>query len=678
MKILDIEIKNPTGLHARPAKTFVNLAKQYDSKVAVFHNDKKANGKSLISLLTLGVESGAQIHIEVEGEDEDQALEAIKAEIEAGLGEGEHISQAEPVQVEATAPETAAPQEQATAENQFRGISASPGFAIGEIFQFKKPDLVIEEKASGRKEEEKNRLYEAIKTAKSQLKKLNQQMLDSGATQEAAIFDVHIELLSDEEILAEIEQQLDSGQSAAKSFQYVIDQKSKFLAGLSDPVLSGRAADLYDVGYRVLRIMLGEEVASIELPDHPVIISARDLSPSDTVSMDATKVLGFCTSEGGPTSHTAIIARALGIPAVVGIDDEILGVASGTQVILDGKEGFVLVDPTAAEVGQARQDQQDEITRQEQMKAIAADPAVTQDGHRVEVVANIGGAEEAEKALQMGAEGVGLLRTEFLFLERTTPPTEQEQVEVYSTILKTMGAQPVVVRTLDVGGDKPIPYIQTPQEENPFLGLRGIRLGLANLDILREQLTALLKSAQHGNLHIMFPMISDVDELCKALNVVAEVRDEQHAESVKVGIMIEVPSAALLADKFAQKVDFFSIGTNDLTQYTLATDRMHGSLSKNLDGLHPAVLRLIAQTVEGAHKHGKWVGVCGELGSDPVAVPVLLGLCVDELSVSVPAIPEVKAIIRGMDFESAQKLAAKALECSTAAQVRKLVKENQV
>jgi phosphocarrier protein FPr len=675
MKKLDLEIKNPTGLHARPAKTFVNLAKQFSSNIAVFHKEKKANGKSLISLLTLGVEKGSKIQIEIDGEDEDLAAAAIQEGVESGLGEEEIIQKVQKESTPVPVPVQEIPQSKQE-DGQLVGIAASPGIAVGNVFQYKLPDLVIEDKSLGRKEDEKKRLSDAVSTAKLQLQKLNEQMLTTGATQEAAIFDVHIELLSDQEILESIHKQIELGQSAAKALQHVIDEKAKFLAALPDPVLSGRAADLYDVGYRVLRIMLGQEAEAIQLPDSPVIIFARDLSPSDTVSLDAEKVLGFCTSEGGPTSHTAIIARALGIPAVVGAGEQILAITNDKKVILDGKKGVISVDPSDAAIQQAMAAQQQEVHRQQRMKEIAADPAITKDGHRVEIAANIGGAAEAQKAIQNGAEGVGLLRTEFLFLERTTPPTEAEQQEVYSTILSTMGNLPVIVRTLDVGGDKPIPYIQTPPEENPFLGLRGIRLGLANPEILREQLSALLKSAENGNLHIMFPMISDVGELRQAVQVVSEVKAEISAKTVKVGIMIEVPSAALLADIFAQEVDFFSIGTNDLTQYTLATDRMHGALSKNLDGLHPAVLRLISQTVEGAHKHGKWVGVCGELGSDPLAIPVLVGLGVDELSVSVPAIPEVKAIIREMDYSKSKALAQKSLECSTAMDVRALVQSN--
>jgi len=674
MKTLETEIKNPTGLHARPAKTFVNLAKQFDSKVSVFHNDKKANGKSLISLLTLGVECGSLIRIEVEGEDEVQALDALEQSILSGLGEADLVAQSE------TSAQDGKPVTKETnhrddlREGQIAGIPASAGIAIGQAWQYKKPELVIESRTTVHVDDERTRLAEAISIAKTQLSGLNQQMLDTGANHEAAIFDVHNELLSDQDLLDSIDARIQTGQSAGKALQHVIDEKAASLARLSDPVLSGRAADLHDVGYRVLRIMIGEEDEVLELPEDPVIIFARDLSPSDTVSLDADRVLGFCTSEGGPTSHTAIIARALGIPAVVGAGEQVLGISSGTEIILDGQRGVISVKPDEEDIVAARESRLAEQSRQESMLAAAAELAVTCDGHRVEVVANIGGPADAEKAVQMGAEGVGLLRTEFLFLERTAPPTEEEQSEIYRSILDAMGNRPVVVRTLDVGGDKPIPYIHIPAENNPFLGIRGIRLGLENPAILREQLQALMKAAGQSNLHIMFPMISDLDELVRAKKMVAEIQESLDISPVKVGIMIEVPSAALLADVFAESVDFFSIGTNDLTQYTLATDRMHGTLSKNLDGLHPAVLRLIAQTVAGAHQYGKWVGVCGELGSDPEAVPLLVGLGVDELSVSVPAIPEVKAIVRELDYEQARALAEKALHCKTAAEVRALVR----
>jgi phosphocarrier protein FPr len=304
----------------------------------------------------------------------------------------------------------------------------------------------------------------------------------------------------------------------------------------------------------------------------------------------------------------------------------------------------------------------------------AAEPAITRDGLRVEVVANIGGLADAEKAIQMGAEGVGLLRTEFLFLDRTEAPSEREQCEVYSDIARAMSGLPVIVRTLDIGGDKPLPYVQVPHEENPFLGERGIRLCLARPELFREQLRAILRAARFGRLRIMFPMVADLSEWQAARAMVEDLRAELDVPPVEMGIMIEVPSAALVADGFAAEVDFFSIGTNDLTQYTLAMDRMHPSLAGKSDGLHPAVLRLIAKTVEAAHQAGKWVGVCGELGADPQAVPILVGLGVDELSVSVPAIPTVKAQIRNLTLSEAKSLAHRALACATAKEVREVVR----
>jgi len=303
----------------------------------------------------------------------------------------------------------------------------------------------------------------------------------------------------------------------------------------------------------------------------------------------------------------------------------------------------------------------------------AAEPALTQDGHRVEVVANIGGVEDAKKAVDMGAEGVGLLRTEFLFLDRTDPPAESEQFGVYGGIAQAMQGLPVIVRTLDIGGDKPLPYVTVPKEENPFLGERGIRLCLARPELFRQQLRAILRAAEFGKLRIMYPMVADLSEWFAARAIVEELQSEMNLPKVEMGIMIEVPSAALVADAFAREVDFFSIGTNDLTQYTLAMDRMHPSLAGKSDGLHPAVLRLIATTVEAAHKQGKWVGICGELGADPQAVPILVGLGVDELSVSVPSVPSVKEQIRNMTLSEAQSLARQALSCATAPEVRNLV-----
>jgi phosphocarrier protein FPr len=384
-------------------------------------------------------------------------------------------------------------------------------------------------------------------------------------------------------------------------------------------------------------------------------------------------VLGFCTAAGGPNSHTAILARALGLPAIVGAGSDVLALANGVQVILDGASGQLTVDPDAEALDAAREAQRRRRIRRTEALEAAGQPAITQDGHRMEIVANIGGVAESMQAAERGAEGVGLLRTEFLFMERSSAPTEDEQFEAYRDIARALDGQPVIVRTLDIGGDKPIPYLPVPYEENPFLGERGIRLCLNRPELLRTQLRALLRASQHGFLRVMFPMIADLGELRRARAVVEEVRSELGVPPVELGIMIEVPAAALLAEIFAREVDFFSIGTNDLTQYTMAMDRTHPTLAGRADGLHPAVLRLVDRTVRGAHAAGKWVGVCGELAADPQAVPILVGLGVDELSVNVPAVPIVKAQVRSLELTKAQELAAQALQCGTAAEVRALV-----
>ena len=498
-------------------------------------------------------------------------------------------------------------------------------------------------------------------------------MLAQKASSEAAIFDVHLELLDDVELLDAVLEKINQQQSAALAWQSTIDARAEIVAGLDDPLLAARAADLHDVGYRVLRILVGVDSPIVRFPDHPVIVVAEDLSPSDTVSLDRDKVLGFCTASGGPTAHTAIIARALSLPAIVSAGGHILTLGDGPIVILNGDTGTLTLDPSDEEIAQAKALQQagQKLRHEAQKKATA--PAITVDGHQVEIVANIGGVTGAQDAMKSGAEGVGLLRTEFLFLERISPPSEEEQFTVYRDIAKTMQGLPIIVRTLDVGGDKPLPYIEMPEEANPFLGVRGIRLCMAKPEIFREQIRAILQATKYGKLRIMFPMVSDLSEWREARALVEEVRAELGTEPVEMGIMIEVPSAAIMADIFAKEVDFFSVGTNDLTQYSLAMDRMHPQLAGKSDGLHPAVLRLIDTTVQAAHKAGKWVGICGELGADAQAVPILVGLGVDELSVTVPAIPIVKAQLRDLNYKETQVLAQKALNCGTALEVRQLV-----
>jgi len=676
MKQLEITINNETGLHARPAKTLVNLVKPFKSSVTIWHGEKKANAKSLISVLTLGAAKGSQLKIEVDGEDEETALAQIESAILSGLGEGEavHEPQAKPSAPHAPKVEEVPAEEKPVKANMLKGVGAAPGIAIGPVYQFQHQEIPINDMSDGLILGWES-LQDALARAREQLSKLNHQMVEQGLKAEAAIFDAHLGLLEDPELTETVHERIQKGQDALKAWKETIEDSAVVVAALNDPILSARADDLRDVGRRVLKIMVGADDKADSLPDKPVVIVARELSPSDTVSFNKDFVMGFCIVNGGPTSHTAILARALGLPAIVSVDESVLKLETDSYIIINGSDGMVTFNPSPDELQSAEQERNAWLEKRRIALEQANAPAITADGRHVEVVGNAGSLADAEKALKMGAAGIGLLRTEFLFLERTTAPTEAEQYDVYRPIAETMGKLPVIVRTLDVGGDKPLPYIEMQHEENPFLGERGIRLCLNRPELFRQQLRAILRASQHGNLQIMFPMVGDIEEYRRARLMLDELEIELKVPRIMAGIMIEVPSAALMADVLAKEVDFFSIGTNDLTQYTLAMDRGNSLLSAKQDGLHPAVLRLIAKTIEGAHKHGKWAGICGELGSDPYAVPILIGLGIDELSVTVPSVPLVKAQIRGLKASELQSLAQQALECATAREVRELVKK---
>jgi multiphosphoryl transfer protein len=413
---------------------------------------------------------------------------------------------------------------------------------------------------------------------------------------------------------------------------------------------------------------------AVDVPPDSIVV-AEDLTPSDAASLDRTRVRGFCTTMGSATSHVAILARGLGIPAVAGIDPRALDIPAGTRVILDGDAGTLQLGPSAAEEEEiARRQASTERKRKEEL-AVAAQAAVTRDGHRVEVVANIGDEREARQVPDVGGEGVGLLRTEFLFLERRTAPDEDEQARTYEAIARALGPDRIlVIRTLDVGGDKPLPYLPIGAEANPFLGERGVRVTLNRPDVFRPQIRAILRAARGTQkLAVMFPMISTIAEWRMARELVEQERTQLGVRPIQIGIMIETASAALMADRFAEEADFFSIGTNDLTQYTLAMDRGNPRLAAQVDALHPAVLRLIERTVAGAHAHKRWVGVCGALAGDLQAVPVLVGLGIDELSVAVPIVPAVKARVRSLSLADCKETARQALNATDGADVRELV-----
>mgnify|MGYP000227014683 CR=1 FL=1 len=671
MKQIELVIQNPTGLHARPAKVLVTLAKQFKSEIRLLFGEKNVNAKSMVSVLTLGAVSGSAITVQVHGEDEDAALAELESAIRTGLGDNETHPAPAALEIAPAKPAASVPEPVPAEPGVIQGIGAAPGIAVGPLFHFAHENLEVTSSS-----EAKLSLAEALAQAKAQLAALRQQMTDKKLGAEAAIFEAHAELLDDPELAEAVEAQIKTGQNPLTAWTSAIHERAEAVAALKDPLLSARAADLRDVGRRVLRLLLGVKETGVNLPAKPVIIVARELSPSDTASFDPERVLGFGIVEGGPTSHIAILARALGLPAIVGVDEAMLALPDETPVILNGNDGTLTANPAADVLQRAAQSQKRWLEYRRFAVEQAALPAVTLDGHHVDVTANAGSVADAAEAMKMSADGIGLLRTEFLFLERATAPSEEEQFNVYRTIAETMQNRPVILRTLDIGGDKPLPYIHLKPELNPFLGERGIRLCLNRPDLFREQLRAILRASQHGNLRIMFPMVSDVGEIRQARALIDELRQELGVPEIQFGIMVEVPSAALLADKLAPEIDFFSIGTNDLTQYTLAVDRGNAALASKHDGLHPAVLRLIAHTIEAAHKHGKRADLCGELGSDPAAVPILIGLGMDELSVSIPSVPTVKAQVRGLKLSELQPLAQQALACSTAQEVRALVKQH--
>jgi phosphocarrier protein FPr len=661
-KYVDVVISGKAGLHARPATTFVNIAKAYDSDIRVRCDNKTANGKSMVSLLKLGVESGNTLRIMAEGIDADAALNALKTAVDAGLEEEEETP-TRPTALDWTPTfETSA----------IPGIVASPGLAIGNIYQFKRGKIVVESTAKD-PEVEENRLNHAIATAQMQLSDLYKEVEARSGAAKASIFLAHQEFLNDPDLVAEATTYLKHNHSAGWAWQQAIEARAHALEQLSDPLLAGRAVDLRDVGRRVLRVLADKIEEDPHLPNQPFILVAEDLTPSDTASLDPVLTLGFCTSAGGPTSHTAIIARSLDIPAIVGAGPAVLNLPDGTPCILDGESGNLYPNPSEADLSTAQRALKDLHDIREAEKLACYQPAIMSDGHRVEVVANIGTAIEAEQAVNAGAEGVGLLRTEFLFLQRSNPPSEDEQFDAYTQMVRALNGLPLIIRTLDIGGDKEVPYLHLPAEENPFLGVRGVRLCLVKPDLFRTQLRAIFRASQQGPVKIMFPMIATLEDLQAARDIAEEVRREVGADPVEIGMMVEVPSVAMMADVFAKEVDFFSIGTNDLTQYVLAMDRGHPILAKQADGLNPAVLRMIHQTVQAANAAGKWVGVCGGIAGDAKGAAILAGLGVAELSVSIPSVAAVKAKIRGMSLAQTQALAKRALACRTAKEVRALV-----
>ena len=566
---------------------------------------------------------------------------------------------------------------------KYQGIPASAGISMGPVFAYLKQDIIIPRHQITDTDGEVKRLEDALSTAKSQIADLFSKAKAEVADKEAAIFEAHALFLQDPTLITAVHESIMQQRlNAEAAWMDAIEDNAAKLEALEDEYFSARAVDIRDVGRRVIRILLNVAESDLTALSDPSIILARDLTPSDTIRLDKSLVLGFITAEGGPTSHTAILAKALSLPAVVGLGAEILALKNETPLLVDGERGEVVAYPDEAKRKEFEARHQQAAIRAEAESKVAHEPAITQDGHQFEVVANIGSPQEASFALEQGAEGIGLLRTEFLYLDRKTAPDEEEQLAAYDQILDVMEDRPVVVRTLDVGGDKELPYLDLGHEANPFLGWRAIRMCLDQPDFFKVQLRALWRASPGHDLRIMFPMIATLDEVRRARALFEEARDEvktaghPKVEQIQIGIMVEVPSVAVLADLFAREVDFFSIGTNDLTQYTLAAERTNEKVAHLGDACHPAILRQIKRILDAAHDQGIWVGLCGELAGDPDAVPILVGLGLDEFSMAPSSIPHAKAIIRNWSLGQAQQLAAHVVDLDSATAVREYVRKH--
>lgn len=562
-----------------------------------------------------------------------------------------------------------------------KGIAASSGIAIAKAFRLENPELKVEKKIITDSQAEITRLDDALTISKKELEEIRNHAEKELGADKAAIFDAHLLVLNDPELINPIKDKVNNENTNA---EHALDETANMFISMFESMdneyMRERAADIRDVTKRVLAHLLGVRISNPGTISEEVIILAEDLTPSDTAQLNRKYALGFATDIGGRTSHSAIMARSLEIPAVVGTKDITSKVENGVTIIIDGLDGDVIVDPTEEVIRQYEEKKEKFEAQKREWAKLKNEPTVTKDGHHVELVANIGTPNDVEGVINNGGEGVGLYRTEFLYMGRTNFPTEEEQFEAYKAVLEGVGVdKPVVVRTLDIGGDKELPYLDMPHEMNPFLGYRAIRLCLDRKDIFRTQLRALLRASVYGNLKIMFPMIATLDEFRSAKAVLVEEQEKLVAEgievsnSIEVGMMVEIPSSAVIADQFAKEVDFFSVGTNDLIQYTMAADRMNEQVSYLYQPYNPAILRLVKMVIDAANKEGKWAGMCGEMAGDSLAIPLLIGLGLHEFSMSATSVLPARSQISKLSKVEMEELAQKALNMSTAQEVVDLV-----
>lgn len=562
-----------------------------------------------------------------------------------------------------------------------KGIATSSGIAIGKVYKLEQPEIVINE-AQGDPEKELKVFEDALNKTISDIEAIKERASATLAEEELAIFDAHLMMAQDPEYSSQIADMIKGGATADHATKQVSDMMVGMFEAMDNEYFKERAADIKDVSFRLLCNILGQTIPDLTAIDEEVVIVAEEMTPSDTAQLNKKYAQGFVTEIGGKTSHAAIMAVSLGIPAVVGCTGIMAGCKHGDRIILDAKEGTVIVNPTDEELKEYTERRDAFLKEKEALQILKDKPSITLDGHQVELVSNIGSPKDMDNVLENGAEGVGLYRTEFLYMESTDDfPSEDAQFEAYKVVLERAQGHRVVVRTLDIGGDKKLPYFEFDPEMNPFLGYRAIRLCLDRKDIFKTQVRALLRASVYGKLAIMFPMIATINEFRDAKQFVLDTKEELKKEDVavsdeiEIGMMVEIPASAVLADEFAKYADFFSIGTNDLIQYSMAADRMSEKVAYLYQPLNPSILRLIKMTIDGAHSQGRWCGMCGEMGGDPMAAPVLLGLGLDEFSMSSSRILPTRRIITSLNKKEMEELAGKALKCQTEEEVTKLVNE---
>ncbi|MES2467315.1 MAG: phosphoenolpyruvate--protein phosphotransferase [Verrucomicrobiota bacterium] len=658
----EVTFNNPRGFHLRPAGKFARAVQAYHGKVTLVVKRREIEPDSPSRILALGIAAGDTIRLRVRGDDETDTLSSLAALLEEINNEP----------LEETA-EDARPGTGWNPEhdsiNILKGTMAAPGLALAPAWRWTPVTLEDRRRAIGDTESEIAALRSSILAASKQLLALTEGSLNPV---QRGLFEAHASLVEDDEIRKAAEALILEGDDALTAWKAVTESRAQKIAALDDALLAQRADDIRDVGLRVQKILLGVDLDPLASVAGPVILIADDLEPSQAAQLKVDKVKGICLKKGSPNAHAAIVSRSLGIPMLVAVGAPLDSLTAGETVILDASGGRLILKPGEADLTSAKTAIEEVGAQRNLDWDHRFEPAILRDGHRVEIVANIGQTSEAHTVINSGAEGVGLLRTEFLFLDRKHAPDEEEQYQALREMIGALQGLPMIVRTMDIGGDKPVSYLGLSELDLSFLGLRGFRLSMARPDLATTQLRAIFRAAEHGPIRLMFPMISTPNDFRRAREMTEKVRRETGAKPVELGVMIEVPSAVTMAPELAEMADFFSIGTNDLTQYTLAMDRTHPLLARRADSLHPAVLRLIRDTVTAAHDKGKWVGVCGGLAADPLGALILTGLGVDELSMPPAIVPQIKALLRRETFSHLTGLAQKALHQRDARAVRAL------